>query len=219
VRGRFVFCGTFPGVAPAGSWPAPYSRGARTFLCPPDETGLQRPSGRLAWRDMRAGENLRQAPASAISGLCNRGRACYRRADPCWRVGGRIAQLVEQLTLNQRAVGSSPTAPTNEIEGLPSNLAVPHFVDDPCGPLADPEGAISPCTRDALTQSLSFALRFNGRKREHGADEIMAQITAERLIEHLERSGYVVMCKPGLDPHRVDLGAAIETAIKGRQEE
>ena len=26
---------------------------------------------------------------------------------------GRIAQLVEQLTLNQRVVGSSPTAPTN----------------------------------------------------------------------------------------------------------
>ena len=26
---------------------------------------------------------------------------------------GRIAQVVEQLTLNQRVVGSSPTAPTN----------------------------------------------------------------------------------------------------------
>ncbi len=32
MRRRFVFCGTFPGVAPAGGWPAPYSRGARTFL-------------------------------------------------------------------------------------------------------------------------------------------------------------------------------------------
>ena len=29
---------------------------------------------------------------------------------------GRIAQLVEQLTLNQRVVGSSPTAPTKEIK-------------------------------------------------------------------------------------------------------
>ncbi len=28
------------------------------------------------------------------------------------RVSGRIAQLVEQLTLNQRVVGSIPTAPT-----------------------------------------------------------------------------------------------------------
>jgi len=30
--GRFVFCGTVPGVAPAGSYPAPYVDGARTFL-------------------------------------------------------------------------------------------------------------------------------------------------------------------------------------------
>jgi hypothetical protein len=31
---------------------------------------------------------------------------------------GRIAQSVEQLTLNQRAVGSSPTAPTNTFNDL-----------------------------------------------------------------------------------------------------
>ena len=31
---RYVFCGTFPGVAPAGRYPAPCLRGARTFLSP-----------------------------------------------------------------------------------------------------------------------------------------------------------------------------------------
>ena len=30
--GRFAFCGAVPGVAPAGRYPAPYFRGARTFL-------------------------------------------------------------------------------------------------------------------------------------------------------------------------------------------
>ncbi len=30
--GRFAFCGTFPRVAPAGCYPAPCFRGARTFL-------------------------------------------------------------------------------------------------------------------------------------------------------------------------------------------
>ena len=30
--GRFAFCGTFPGVAPAGGYPAPRFQGARTFL-------------------------------------------------------------------------------------------------------------------------------------------------------------------------------------------
>ena len=44
------FCGTFPGVAPAGRYPAPCLRGARTFL-PPLICG-ERPSGRLAWDDM-----------------------------------------------------------------------------------------------------------------------------------------------------------------------
>ncbi|MFM2045591.1 MAG: hypothetical protein RLY86_4167 [Pseudomonadota bacterium] len=47
--GRFAFCGTFPGVAPAGRYPAPCFRGARTFLSP---TGFpiagERPSDRLA---------------------------------------------------------------------------------------------------------------------------------------------------------------------------
>jgi hypothetical protein len=31
-RRRFVLCGTFPGVAPAGRYPAPHVDGARTFL-------------------------------------------------------------------------------------------------------------------------------------------------------------------------------------------
>jgi hypothetical protein len=31
---------------------------------------------------------------------------------------GRIAQVVEQLTLNQRVVGSSPTAPTKDFKEL-----------------------------------------------------------------------------------------------------
>ena len=44
LRGRFVFCGTFPGVAPAGRYPAPYSRGARTFLCRLATAAAVRPS-------------------------------------------------------------------------------------------------------------------------------------------------------------------------------
>src|SRR5438132_10388723 len=53
---RCTFCGTFPGVAPAGRYPAPYLRGARTFLPPP--TGGERPSGRLASRDLGAAAPL-----------------------------------------------------------------------------------------------------------------------------------------------------------------
>jgi len=73
---------------------------------------------------------------------------------------------------------------------------------------------LRPATRDELTQSLSFALRFNGRRRIHSADESMAQITAERLVEYLERAGYVVMCKPAAARHSVNLGAEVEKAVK-----
>jgi hypothetical protein len=61
---RCTFCGTFPGVAPAGCYPAPYLRGARTFLSLP-RSG-ERPSGRLATEDLgtRAGafKGLPQKP-------------------------------------------------------------------------------------------------------------------------------------------------------------
>ncbi len=45
---RFAFCGTFPGVAPAGRYPAPCLRGARTFLplrVSPLQEAAIRPSG------------------------------------------------------------------------------------------------------------------------------------------------------------------------------
>ena len=54
---RFVLCGTVPGVAPAGRYPAPYVDGARTFLSrslstvagaavqPTDGLGMGAPSG------------------------------------------------------------------------------------------------------------------------------------------------------------------------------
>ncbi len=35
--------------------------------------------------------------------------------------------------------------------------------------------------------------RYWGRKRVHNADEIMSEIAAKRLVEHLERAGFVVM--------------------------
>ena len=50
-RRRSAFCGTFPGVAPAGCYPAPCFRGARTFLPSPallvEGQGERRPSVRL----------------------------------------------------------------------------------------------------------------------------------------------------------------------------
>ena len=44
---------------------------------------------------------------------------------------GRVAQLAEQLTLNQRVRGSSPRAPTNEIKGLGCYGLTPFCIKSP----------------------------------------------------------------------------------------
>ena len=57
---RSDFCGTFPGVAPAGRYPAPCVRGARTFL--PRACTRRRPSGHLTrpmWTPSAAASRLR----------------------------------------------------------------------------------------------------------------------------------------------------------------
>ena len=61
---------------------------------------------------------------------------------------------------------------------------------------ADDKLALRHASAQEIQESLSFALRFAGRKRVHHADDAMARITAERLVEHLERSGFVLMKRP-----------------------
>jgi hypothetical protein len=77
-------------------------------------------------RDQTAGRSRLAGPPTAVI-LAHRapeiwtgGQAFVIRpsASTCGVPGGRIAQLVEQLTLNQRVLGSSPSAPTNKISDL-----------------------------------------------------------------------------------------------------
>ena len=60
----------------------------------------------------------------------------------------------------------------------------------------DQDMDLSPATREEVISSLSFALRFAGRKRTHQADDIMARIAAEHLVDHLARSGFVIRKRP-----------------------
>src|SRR5581483_8778054 len=71
---RFVFCGTFPRLAPAGRYPAPIVHGARTFLPGNLSASPERPSDRLTKQGMGA-------PARAVKGpgRAGRGRGCVRQ--------------------------------------------------------------------------------------------------------------------------------------------
>ena len=62
--------------------------------------------------------------------------------------------------------------------------------------MTDAPDRLTPAAPEDLADALAFALRFDGRKRVHNGDEIMAAIVAKRLVDHLERAGFVVMRKP-----------------------
>jgi hypothetical protein len=70
--------------------------------------------------------------------------------------------------------------------------------------MSDDCDALTPATAQDVAAALAFAPRFQGRKRTHNADELMSAIVARRLVEHLARSGFVVMKRPpigGSAPH------------------
>ncbi len=60
----------------------------------------------------------------------------------------------------------------------------------------DDKRSLRPATSAKIEETLSYALRYAGRCRAHTADDVMARVTAERLVQHLERSGYVLMRGP-----------------------
>lgn len=62
--------------------------------------------------------------------------------------------------------------------------------------MPDAPDQLTPAAPDDLGDAVAFALRFDGRKRKHDAGEFRAAIVAKRLVEHLERAGFVVMKKP-----------------------
>jgi hypothetical protein len=55
---------------------------------------------------------------------------------------------------------------------------------------------LTPADPKDLADALAFALRYSGRKRVNDAGEMMARIVAGRLVEALERAGFVVMKRP-----------------------
>jgi hypothetical protein len=55
---------------------------------------------------------------------------------------------------------------------------------------------LSPAVHEEVAESIAFSLRFNGRKRFHEGHELMAEITAQHVLRHLERCGFVLMKRP-----------------------
>jgi hypothetical protein len=95
-----------------------------------------------------------------------------------------------KLAVGERRGEANPVAPWLTTGGV---LAL-----DKCSCLvvAATAQSLTPASPDDLASVLAFALRFHGRKRTHNADENMSEVVAHRLVEHLERAGFVVMKRP-----------------------
>jgi len=53
---------------------------------------------------------------------------------------------------------------------------------------------LTAATADEIAEALSYALRYDERgKPRRGGGDLTAGIAAERLTEHLRRSGFVIM--------------------------
>jgi hypothetical protein len=68
-------------------------------------------------------------------------------------------------------------------------------------PMTEPDPKLTIADPKDLSDTLSFALRFEGKRRYNDSDRFAADIIADRLVRHLDRSGYVVMKKPPLGGH------------------
>jgi hypothetical protein len=79
------------------------------------------------------------------------------------------------------------------------------------GGMTDAPERLTPAEPEDLADALTFALRFDGRRRKNDAGEFMARIVAKRLVDHLERSGFVVMKKPPIGG-----GAALGRGFEGQ---
>ena len=56
---------------------------------------------------------------------------------------------------------------------------------------------LTPAAREDVANSISFALLWSrGRKRVHDSEAMTAALAADRIVQHLERSGFVILKRP-----------------------
>ena len=70
------------------------------------------------------------------------------------------------------------------------------MTDEPTSP------ALAVASPEEVADALSYALRYDERgKPRRGGWDFAAGLAAERLTEHLRRSGFVIMRAPPSRPH------------------
>ena len=73
--------------------------------------------------------------------------------------------------------------------------------------MPDDTPPLRPADRAEVLHSLSYALRHGRATSRQGRDDLIVRLAAEQVLEHLERSNYVVMQKPPARALRADYPA------------
>ena len=73
--------------------------------------------------------------------------------------------------------------------------------------MPDDAPPLRPADRAELPHSLSHALRHGRSASRQERDDLIARLAVEQVLEHLERSGYVVMQGPAARTHSVGFPA------------
>jgi hypothetical protein len=55
---------------------------------------------------------------------------------------------------------------------------------------------LTPADPSDLADGIAFVLRFSRKKRYHEGGKLMADLTADYMVRHLDLAGYVIMKKP-----------------------
>jgi hypothetical protein len=70
--------------------------------------------------------------------------------------------------------------------------------------MSDPsdDSDLAAVTPQEIAEALAYALRYDERGKPHrGGWDLIANLAAERLAEHLRRSGFVIMRTRSAKPH------------------
>ena len=130
-------------------------------------------------------------------GLANRPVVCHDKWPSSSTLPALLAQLAEQLTLNQRVVGSSPTGGIFDSKRLQTSVCV----ESPCFPRSSP-----PSTQEHSTLSV--------RQEETGSDCDRPQTATENATRLLPRDPALAAVNEAWDRLPEALRAGIAAMVK-----
>jgi hypothetical protein len=112
-------------------------------------------------------------------------------------IRSQFHHLIDVAPTILEAAGLPEPVSVNGVQQRPiEGVSMLYSFNDPKAAMSDANEKLTPADPKDLAQAIAFALRYSGRKRAHDADEYMAQVAAERIVEHLMQSRFVVMKRP-----------------------